>query len=202
MLKKIGENREIIWIDLDETIWYTVKKVLEDNKIKVWNTLIKEKDVVNYYLHKIKWININQEEAIEIFRNVYRNDFDKLLLEPVDWAKEKMKNFLDKWYENHIVTARDWNLFSDYTEKWVDKYYKNLINKIHFANHFWNNEIPKSELCKKNWISKMIEDNLDYWLELARNWIQTYILHKPWNYRRKDKHELLKRVEDWSEIEI
>jgi hypothetical protein len=43
----------------------------------------------------------------------------------------------------------------------------------------------------------MIEDNLDYALELTRNGIKTYLLHKPWNYKRDEKHELLKRVEHW-----
>ncbi len=202
MLKKIGEDREIIWIDLDETSCYTVRHVLEENKLSIWWIILEEKHITDYYLHKIPWLNINEKDAIEMFRNVYRNDLNKLLIQPIEEAKLKINDFSEKWYSNIIVTARDWLLFWDYTKKWLDKYYNNLINDILFANHFWKAEIPKSVLCKQYWINKMVEDNIDFSMELARNWIQTYILHKPWNYRRKDKHELLKRVEDWSEIEI
>ena len=63
MLKKIGEDKLKIWIDLDETIWYTVKKVLEDNKIKVWNTLIKEKEAFKQQFASLlieEGVNVNE----------------------------------------------------------------------------------------------------------------------------------------------
>lgn len=47
----------------------------------------------------------------------------------------------------------------------------------------------------------MIEDNLDFSLELAHNGIASLLLEKPWNKQRTEEHPLITRVRDWKEIE-
>ena len=47
----------------------------------------------------------------------------------------------------------------------------------------------------------MIEDNPDYALELAENWIKTYLLEKPWNKHVK-KHKNIILVKSWDEINL
>jgi len=46
----------------------------------------------------------------------------------------------------------------------------------------------------------MIEDNLDFALELAENGIKSYVLEQPWNRARTEQHEKIKRVINWQEI--
>jgi hypothetical protein len=46
----------------------------------------------------------------------------------------------------------------------------------------------------------MIEDNLDFALELAENGIKSYVLEQPWNRTRTEQHEKVKRVANWQEI--
>lgn len=46
----------------------------------------------------------------------------------------------------------------------------------------------------------MIEDNLDFALELAENNIASYVLEKPWNCWTTTYHEKITRVTDWQEI--
>lgn len=193
-----------IWVDLDETLCHTVKFLLEHQKITIWWFLAKEDDLDDYYLFRIPWISIQENEAIELFREIYRKDFENLLISPVLQADTKLKEFKNKWFENHIVTARDWTLFKDYTQNWIKKHFPDLISQIHFANHFWvhGKWIPKSEICKENWISIMIEDNHDYAMELARAEIKTFLLSKPWNFHKNENHENLVKVEHWWEIEI
>ena len=48
----------------------------------------------------------------------------------------------------------------------------------------------------------MIEDNMDYALELAENWIKTYLLKKPWNSHRTEEHQNLVRINHWNEFKI
>lgn len=205
MLEKNIENREIIWVDMDETLCYTVRDLLEHHKLTIWEIIAKEEHITDYYLHNIPGISIkNQEEAVQLFREVFYKDMDKYEINPIPGAKEKLLDFKNKWFELDIVTARDSHLFWEYTDIWLKKHYPEIFNQIHHANHFWEfwKAIPKSELCKQNWIKIMIEDNLDYAMELARWGIKTFLLHKPWNYKRDEKHELLKRVEHWWEVEI
>ena len=46
----------------------------------------------------------------------------------------------------------------------------------------------------------MVDDNLDYALELAENGVTAIVLEKPWNKDRTETHPNIIRVKDWSEI--
>ncbi len=46
----------------------------------------------------------------------------------------------------------------------------------------------------------MIEDNLDFALELAENDIKSYVLTRPWNQHRAEHHDNIKKVNNWQEI--
>ena len=48
----------------------------------------------------------------------------------------------------------------------------------------------------------MIEDDIDYALELAKERILTFLLRKPWNEHRKEKHRNIKRIDSWDELKI
>lgn len=46
----------------------------------------------------------------------------------------------------------------------------------------------------------MVEDNIDYAIDLAENGIKTFLLEKYWNKERKENHKNLIKVKDWNEI--
>lgn len=48
----------------------------------------------------------------------------------------------------------------------------------------------------------MIEDNIDFALELAHNGIASFLLEKPWNRQRLDEHPLITRVKNWDEVRL
>lgn len=206
MNKIITNNNYLkIWVDLDETLCYTIRHLLEHHKLTIWNIILEEKHISDYYIYKIPGISLkNQEEAVEIFRKALYNDFEKFEINPIEWAKEKLEEFKNKWLDLEIVTARDGHLFWEYTDFWLKKHFPEIFWKIHHANHFWKflKAIPKSELCKENWIKIMIEDNMDYALELAQNWIKTFLLEKAWNYKRVENHRNIIKVEWWENIKI
>lgn len=196
---------KIIWIDLDEVLAETIDQILEDNDFVLWNTRVKREDILDYYIYKNKNIDISLEDAIRLFHGVYLNDID-LNIKVVDWSYCKINEFKNKWYTLKIVTWRPDDV-EDYTKEWVNKYFKDIFDSIHFANHF-NYSLDekkkrlKSEICNELWISIMIEDNFDYALELAQNWIYTYLLEKPWNKHINIDHPNIKKVKSWKDIDI
>lgn len=46
----------------------------------------------------------------------------------------------------------------------------------------------------------MIEDNLDFALELAENNIKSYVLEQPWNKHRTERNDNIKRIKGWQDI--
>lgn len=118
------------------------------------------------------------------------------------WAKTKLKEFDKKWYKFHVVTARHFVLrFA--TGIRLYKNYKHIFNSIEFANFFTRFSTKKSEICKKLWATIIIEDSLENAIECAKEWIEVYLLDKPWNQHYNKKiHKWIVKVKDWSEINI
>lgn len=191
---------KIIWVDLDEVLVEFVDYALFFHDYKIAWKEIKRENIRDYYLHKIVEFDIDVNQAIDWFRKAMFNDNDKLEIKPLDWAIEWLNKLKNKWYILKIVTARQADLFWEYTKKWVEKHYPDFFEEIIFANHFSKKEKTKAELCKENSILYMIEDNPDYALELANNWIITYLLEKPWNRQKCINHKNIICVKSWSEI--
>ncbi len=193
--------KKIIWVDLDEVLAETVDYCLVYNDYKIWTKKISKEEIIDYYIHNIDGCNLSLENSINWFRIPMLSD-KNLEIKPVDWALEVLKKLKAKWYSLKIVTARISDLFWEYTKKWLEKYYPNLFDEIIYANHFTNDDKTKSELCNENDIFVMIEDNFDYALELAQNWIKTYLLEKPWNKNILDTHKNIIKVKCWDLINI
>lgn len=192
---------KIIWVDLDEVLAELMDYLLYYHDYKIaWKKVTKEK-IEDYYIHHMVEYDISIEDAIQWFRKPLSLDYD-LELKVVEWAMEGLEKLKNKWYKLKIVTARPENLFWDYTRKWVLKHYPNMFEDIVFANHFTWEDKSKSELCKKHNICYMIEDNPDYALELADNWIVTYLLEKPWNKKKCINHKNVICVKSWSEVDF
>jgi len=196
---------KIIWIDLDEVLAETVKKLLINCDHTIWGIKVSINDILDYNLYKNDKLNLTIEDAINFFHSTYLND-KNLEIELVNWAKEKLEEFKNKWYILKIVTWRPEDI-EEYTINWLNKHFPNSFDSIHFANHFsyWDKikvKRLKSEICRELWISIMIEDNFDYALELSQNWIYTFLLEKPWNRHIKAEYPNIKRVKHWWEINI
>lgn len=170
---------KILWVDLDEVLAETIDEVLKYHNYSINNMSITKNDISDYYLSNINKYNINRQQAINFFSEILTTSARENIL-PVQWAKEKLETLHKQWWKINIVTARREEI-ADYTHKWLDKYYPNLIDNILFANHFSDKEVPKSNLCLQKGIDYMIEDNLDFALELAQFGIKVYLLDKPWN---------------------
>ncbi len=192
---------KIIWIDLDEVLAETIDFSLLFHDYKIAGNSLLREDIIDYYIYNIPKLWVSKEEAIEWFRKPLLGDI-YLDVQPVLWACEKIISHKEKWYTFQIVTARQSEILSDYTQKWIEKYYPNIFENILFANHFTKNNVTKSELCKLHNIEIMVEDNFDYALDLAENGIYTFLLEKPWNKHITITHPNLKKVASWEEIKF
>lgn len=192
---------KILWVDLDEVLAETIDEVLKYNNYMVkWQAIYKD-DISDYYISNIPKYNLIRDDAVDFFWSVLKSPARENIL-PVQWAKEKLIELKNNWRKITVVTARREEI-SEYTRNWLHRFYPELIDNILFANHFSDNEIPKSTLCKENWIKIMIEDNLDFAMELASFWIKVYLLDKPWNCHYNPLiHLWVQKVYNWSEISL
>jgi uncharacterized HAD superfamily protein len=193
---------KIIWVDLDEVLSETIDGVLKFHNYKLnWIPAHKE-DISNYYLWDIEKYWLTQEEGVKYFRSFLdeAQKSDEIL--PVQWAKEWLELLKNDWWKIVIVTARREEI-KDFTIHRLDQHFKWLRDEILFASHFTVNSVEKSELCKQNWINIMIEDNLEYAIELANAWVKMYLLDKPWNNRfNPEVNKWITKFYDWTELKI
>jgi hypothetical protein len=123
-------------------------------------------------------------------------------IKPLEWAKEKILKFKERWYKVYVVTWR-WDNLKEHTIAWLDLNYHNIFDDVYFTNSDMPNFIPKSKFCKDLWAEFMVEDNLEFARDVASKWIKVYLLDKPWNQKYdKTIDKWIIKIKDWSEIVI
>ena len=192
--------QKVIGVDMDEVLAELVDYALEHHDYKIRWKVIKRENIIDYYIHHLVDYDLSLEDALEWFRSALFSDNDHLCMKPVIWAIEKLKEHIELGYSFKIVTARNGDLFWEYTKKWIEKHYPGIFDDIIFANHFSKEEKTKSQICIENNIFHMVEDNIDYALDLAKSGIITYLIKKPWNMYREESHHNMIRVKSWDEI--
>lgn len=87
------------------------------------------------------------------------------------------------------------------TEKWVDRNFPGIFSGVHFSSHYSDGDRrDKSEICKMLDIRTMVDDNLDFALEMAEKKIHVFVLERPWNRYREEIHPYITRIKDWGDI--
>ena len=190
-----------IWIDMDEVLSESIDFIYEQMWFELnWAKL--DRNNIKDYKDVFKWVWIDFNEAIKLYVWAMQKDIWNLKIKPVEWSIQKIIELKEKWYELFVITARNSFFFTQYTIDWIQKYFSDTFKDILFADHFTDKHREKSEICREHWIEFMIEDDLDYAIELAKNGIVTFVLEKPWNDYRNEKHNKVIRVKDWRWINI
>ncbi len=193
---------KIIGVDLDEVLSETIDGVLKFHNYQINGIPAHREDITDYYLWDIDKYGLNQEDGVKYFRTFLDEAQKSEEILPVKWAKEWLEKLKNDWWKIIIVTARREEI-KDFTIHWLNEHFKWLRDEIFFASHFTVNEINKSELCKQHWINIMIEDNLNYAIELANAGIKMYLLDKPWNKRFDTEiHDGITKFYDRNELKI
>lgn len=193
-----AENK-IIWIDLDEVLAGTFSLMLEETKSKWVIKNLTFEDLSDHYWDNIPWVEIWRDELFKIWHDFLGSPENIKHIPLVEWSKKWIEKLKDSWYNLHIITARH-NKIEETTKIWINNHFWDFFENIHFVNDNSTESKPKYVICQNIWASLMIEDNLDYALDLANNWIACFLLEKPWNKHRTEVHPKIKKVKNWEEI--
>ena len=82
----------------------------------------------------------------------------------------------------------------------LEKHYAGIFDDVIFAHHFTEKHIPKSELCRQLNADYLIEDNIDYALDVAACGIPTFLIERPRNARRNEENPLITKVKSREDI--
>jgi uncharacterized HAD superfamily protein len=191
-----------IWVDLDEVLADSLNTILEFNKYQINWKWVKREDITNYHIYKMLDFNISKEWAFKWYDIPLRADAWKNKIKPIKWALTKLTQLKSESYELVVITARGEEGLWNYSRDWIEKFYSWIFSDIVFANHFSEKHKEKHEICKELWITIMIEDDMEYALKLAENWIKTYLLEKPWNSNRNEENSNIIRIKHWEDFKI
>lgn len=195
--------KEKIFVDIDEVCARTIEDSVLPYVNSKYGTKLNHDDIFNY--RDVFWNHIQEnglviemDRKIEIFKNAVLEDIWRNLIRPVSWAVEWIIK-LSENFEIGMLTARHQEL-TEYTLQWVELNYKWYIEKILFSNCYYGGKRTKADICLEEWVKIMIEDDIDYALDIARKWILVFLLNKPWNINRPETHINIRRVKNWDEI--
>lgn len=196
MFSWVINNR--IAFDLDEVLANTFEEVLGLHKKKWYLNHLQFEDLIDHEWRKLNNAWIDKQTRYKIWHEFMASNLMENI-PPAKWSLEVINALSKKWFELHIITARP-NHVKKNTNTWIKRNFQNQFEELHFATTPDNIHTPKFEICKKLWINLIIEDNMDYAVELADNNIKVIILEKPWNKHRTEKHKNIIRVKNWHEI--
>ena len=182
---KIGIDLDGVVID-SETTFRTYEEIYDINKLKGNNL-------------------INREEPK--FQNRY------------NWTKEQEKEFIDKYFlqiskESNLMSGfiGVWNLLKDSENEFIvitarGGFVKEMKddairllneNNIKFDKYYWQIH-DKLEICKKENIDLMIDDDWRIIKHLADNNVKT-LYFKDTNLKKLEENEYIKEVNNWGDI--
>ena len=195
--------KEKIFIDIDEVVARTIEDWVYPMVNRDFWTNFSYDTTTNYrdvFWNTLteNWKPIDLQRKIQIFNWAILTDSWKNLIRPVHWALEKILDFSNR-FEIWMLTARH-SMLHEYTKDWVWKIFNWVVSQVFFSNCYHGWTVTKSDICIQEWVKIMIEDDIDYSLELANNWIKVFLLSKPWNIYRKESHSNIVKVDSWEEI--
>lgn len=122
----------------------------------------------------------------------YSKLFDEINL--IDGARKAIKE-LSENNDLFILTAR-FRHFKKKTEKFIERNFDAGIEKVFYTGFY--NPTGKLDLCKREGIDLLIEDNEHYASSCAGEGINVFLFDRPWN--QNSGCEGIQRVYNWNEI--
>lgn len=149
----------------------------------------------------------DRETAIQAVLDFYNSDLHHEAL-PTNGSVDFAKNLKSQGAEIFIITARP-EKFESVTKSWVNKHFPNIFTDIVFLNHHGaggtaenHKSKKKSEACRELGIDIFIDDALHNVNDVANlTNAKVFLFDKPWN-RNGELHHRVKRIFDWSEVEV
>jgi len=121
-------------------------------------------------------------------------------LQPLEEAIEAIDE-LSKKHELIVITSRQTEFITE-TKRWIKAHFPGKFRDIFVTNHaHWaktGTSMTKLEVCQKENVDVLIEDNLEYAVECAIENTKVLLLDAPWNQGKLPKN--VHRVFSWKEV--
>ncbi|KAK9901259.1 hypothetical protein WJX75_002903 [Coccomyxa subellipsoidea] len=166
-----------------------------------------EFDIPDYSVYEFAKIwNCSTDESNHIVHDFFKSRHFAAGILPIPGALHSLQR-LGSTCELVVVTSRQ-HCIQQPTLDWVDKHFPSIFSEVHFGNH-WALEgksKAKSEICREIGATVLIDDNPRYAVECASAGIDVLLydwnMSYPWSKTPDGpKHERIRRVKDWIEVE-
>lgn len=183
-----------IAIDLDEVLSNTMGPLCEFHN-KKYKTNLKPKDFFSYEWEKV-WGGTSKDTVKKWIEFISENG-EKL---PVKKNALISVKELSKENELYVISARQ-NEIKKLTINWIEKNFPNYFKKILLANNYAikGKELSKKELCEKEKIDILIEDQLKHSIGAVSKKRKVILFNYPWN-KHTNLPKNIFRVNNWSEV--
>lgn len=182
-------------IDFDDVLFATAKKTI-DHYNQCYGTTLTE-----YHFNNKESISAWGNDINQIMSriNEFLGSSEAESIQPIDGAIESVK-LLNKYFELHIVTARDSSL-TPITHKMTDEHFPNIFKSIHFASPYSDNPKTKAEILKDLGAIYLIDDNPENAQSVANENIPV-VLFGDYIWQKDFKlHQNIKRALTWPATE-
>jgi uncharacterized HAD superfamily protein len=188
-------KKKVIGIDLDDVLldfnaalylWHNAKH----------HTALEYEEITSYFLEDM-W-GCTREEVMAKIADFYQSH-DHIQTGPVAGAVEAIQK-LSLLHTLIVVTSKP-EYLRPHTIAWLDKYFPNMFQSVHFTNHFLGDESrrrEKSVVCQELGIEIFIEDAPTHALDVATVCETVFLIDRPWNQARVLPPII--RVSSWEEI--
>ncbi len=193
-------TRKTIAVDIDDVLAANAPAFIAYSN-KKWGTNLTIED---YDEHWVPVWKVDQKEA-ERRATEYHGSGVFSTFKHFPEAKPVLQR-LAKHYRLVITTSRRSELEKE-TLDWMDRYFGNIFEEIHFAG-MWDeineesHRMTKAELCKRIGADYLIDDQPKHCFAVAKTGIQTLLFGTyPWSRDIGELPPKVLRVKDWQEVE-
>lgn len=185
---RIGLDLDGVVID-SETTFRTYEEIFDIEKGQ--NTLINRSEPK--YQKRYNWTEDQEKEFNKYFLEVSKNS-------PLMAGFKKVYNLLKKEnIEFIVITARGLNSTGQFMKSMEDDAKRILDeNKIVFNKYYWR-QSHKLEVCLKEKIDIMIDDDYKVIEQLSKHGIKT-LYFRDTNLKKLEENENIKEVNNWGDI--
>lgn len=185
-----------VGVDLDEVLSESFRFILSRLETKL--SIFWEYDAITHHdFDEMAGFPLGKEAAISFFRKELLDPSHLNEVFPVAGSLENLA-ILARSHRLTCITARN-PLLRDTTLEWLGKHFPGVFTHVELLGTH-STGITKGQACEALKVDIMIDDNMDYAVNVLTKNIPCVLLEKPWNRDRKESHPLLYRASDWNEI--
>lgn len=166
-----------IAVDIDGVLADLIPALLQYHNDQYGSNFIPEQ-VTDYRLTTM-WGGTLEEEITKVYAFYLSDRFPHI--QPVPGAVDGIRR-LKKDHQLSVITSRPEHII-DLTEQWLTRYFPEAFGDVHHTSQYsiHGGSQKKHDICRELNIDFLVEDNLEYALEAAKQGVSVIVLDYPWN---------------------